>query len=524
MSKTGAKPTAALPGRRLAPGETLPPPTERITVLGWIYRNLLSPWYNLVLTIIGFALAYALLVPILRWALTQAEWQVVVVNLRLFMVGQYPKEALWRVWFLLYLLALTAGWAWGVFLGKGYRIAGIVLLGVLVFFGLLPFAPDLRWRWFTLAITAFIAWGGAYRWRTRSWARRTALLLLLLYFPIVIIVIRGFAGWDLPRQIWAALYLTGVIGGMALGVTRPDQRWPAARWAQYTLFLLPLALALLPPFASWRFSLVGFAAVTWASWLIGRSNPTTLKGLARLLIGLYLPLLFLLYQLGPNGLLVQAMPKVGTNLWGGLLLTFLLTIVGIVFSFPLGILLALGRRSAMPAIRLFSILYIEFIRGVPLVTVLFMAQVMLPLFLPPGMTIDRVLRAMAGIILFAAAYMAENVRGGLQAIPKGQYEAAYAIGLNAFQAMTLIILPQALRNVIPVIVNQFIALFKDTSLVAIVGLFDLLGIASTVLAQPEFIGKQREVYTFIGLIYWIFSYGMSYTSRQIEKALGVGER
>ncbi len=510
--------------RTLAPGEVLPPPTERITVLGWIQRNLLSPWYNALLTVIGLGIAYAILVPIVRWALTQAEWQVIAVNLRLFMVGQYPKEALWRVWALLYLLAFTAGWAWGVLLGKGYRVAGLVLLAAPVALALMPFTPAVRLRWFTLAVTAALAWTAGYRFRERVWARRAALALLFLYFPVVIVVIRGFSGWEPPRVFWSGLYLTGLVLGLFLGMAQPERRWPAARWGQYGLFLLPLVLAVVPGFAAWRFPLVGLAAVTWSAWVIGRANPATLKGLARLLVGLYLPLLVLLYQLGEGGLLVRALPKVETNLWGGLLLTFLLTIVGIVFSFPLGILLALGRRSSMPAIRLFSILYIEFIRGVPLVTILFMAQVMLPLFLPPGMTIDRVLRAMAGIILFAAAYMAENVRGGLQAIPKGQYEAAYALGLNAFQTMTLIILPQALRNVIPVIVNQFIALFKDTSLVAIVGLFDLLGIASTVLAQPEFIGKQREVYTFIGLIYWIFSYGMSYTSRQIEKALGVGER
>ncbi len=504
--------------------DMLPPPTERITVFGWVYRNLLSPWYNAVLTVIGLALAYALVVPVLRWALTQAQWEVVAVNLRLFMVGQYPKEALWRIWLLLYLLAVTAGWSWGVLLGTRYRTAGLVLLGAAVALALMPFAPAIRLRWFTLALTGLAAWGLAYRLRSRPWTRRAAYLLLFLYFPIVILVVRGFAGWDRPRQVWAGLYFTAMVVGFLLGAGRLEERLPALRWGQYGLFLLPLVLAVTPGLVQWRTALIGLAAVLWASWLIGRTDPTTFRGVVRVLLGLYLPVLLLITQLAPGGLLVQALPKVETNLWGGLLLTFLLTIVGIVFSFPLGILLALGRRSTMPVVRLFSILYIEFIRGVPLVTVLFMAQVMLPLFLPPGTTIDRVLRAMAGIILFAAAYMAENVRGGLQAIPKGQYEAAYALGLNAFQTMTLIILPQALRNVIPVIVNQFIALFKDTSLVAIVGLFDLLGIASTVLAQPEFIGRQREVYTFIGLIYWIFSYGMSYTSRQIEKALGVGER
>jgi general L-amino acid transport system permease protein len=215
---------------------------------------------------------------------------------------------------------------------------------------------------------------------------------------------------------------------------------------------------------------------------------------------------------------------VPSNLWGGLLLTFLLTVVGILFSFPLGVLLALGRRSPLPIIRWVSIGYIELIRGVPLVTILFMAQIMLPLFLPAGMTVDRVLRAMVGIILFTAAYQAENIRGGLAAIPAGQYEAAHALGLSGLQTTTFIILPQALRNVIPVLVGQFIALYKDTSLVAIVGLLDLLGIAKSIVSQPQFIGMQREAYLFVTLIYWCFSYVMAYLSQRLEVALGVGER
>jgi general L-amino acid transport system permease protein len=155
---------------------------------------------------------------------------------------------------------------------------------------------------------------------------------------------------------------------------------------------------------------------------------------------------------------------------------------------------------------------------------LFMAQLMLPLFLPEGVTIDRVLRAMVGITLFSAAYLAENVRGGLQAIPNGQYEAAKALGLSGAQTMIFIILPQALRLIIPILVGQFIAVFKDTSLVAIVGLFDLVGIGKTVLAQPDFLGLQREVYAFISLIYWVLSYGMSYLSQRLEESLGVGKR
>lgn len=210
--------------------------------------------------------------------------------------------------------------------------------------------------------------------------------------------------------------------------------------------------------------------------------------------------------------------------WGGLLLTFLLTVTGIVFSFPLGILLALGRRSRLPAVRGICITYIEVIRGVPLVTILFMAQVMLPFFLSTGTPPDRVLRAIAGITLFSAAYLAENVRGGLQAVPQGQYEAAYAVGLSGFKTMVYIILPQALRTVIPVLVGQFISLFKDTTLVSIVGLLDLLGISRSILAQPQYIAQQREVLLFITAIYWVFSYLMAYVSQRLEISLGVGER
>ncbi len=176
---------------------------------------------------------------------------------------------------------------------------------------------------------------------------------------------------------------------------------------------------------------------------------------------------------------------VETSLWGGLLVTLVVAIVGIVASLPLGVLLALGRRSKLPIVRILSIAFIEFVRGVPLITVLFMASVMLPLFLPPGVNFDKLLRALIGVALFSAAYMAEVVRGGLQAIPRGQYEAAAALGLGYWRMMRLIILPQALKIVIPGIVNSFISLFKDTSLVLIIGLFDLLGIVQLGFADPN---------------------------------------
>jgi general L-amino acid transport system permease protein len=201
----------------------------------------------------------------------------------------------------------------------------------------------------------------------------------------------------------------------------------------------------------------------------------------------------------------------------GLILTLLVAIASMILSFPLGVLLALGRQSELPAIRWLSIGYIELLRGLPLLGILFMAQVMLPLILPAGTRPERVIRAIAGFTLFAAAYLAENVRGGLQAIPKGQIEAAKALGLKPIFVLLLIVLPQALKAVIPAIVGQFISLFKDTSLLAIVGLVDLLGMAGSVLANPKFIGDYPEVYLFLAFIYWIFCYSMSLASRRLEQ-------
>lgn len=218
------------------------------------------------------------------------------------------------------------------------------------------------------------------------------------------------------------------------------------------------------------------------------------------------------------------LPRVETTKWSGLTLTFLLAIVAIVASFPLGVLLALGRRSTLPVVRLLSTVYIEVVRGVPLVTILFMSSVMFPLLMPGHWRVDKVVRAMLALTLFSAAYLAENVRGGLQAIPRGQYDAARALGLGNALTMGLIILPQALRAVIPPIVGQFIGLFKDTSLVAIVGLLDLFEIGRSILSNPNWLGLRTEVYIFIAFVYWVFSYSMSVASRRLERRLGVGVR
>ena len=202
--------------------------------------------------------------------------------------------------------------------------------------------------------------------------------------------------------------------------------------------------------------------------------------------------------------------------WGGLILTLLLTTFGVAFAFPLGIMLALGRRSDMPVIRGLAVGYIELIRGVPLISLLFMASVMLPLFLPSGLTIDKMLRAQIAIILFAAAYLAEVIRGGLQAIPKGQYDAAHALGLPFWRRTWLIILPQALRIAVPALVNNFIALFKDTSLVLIIGLFDLLSTVKISLIEPAWTGFGVEAYLFASLVYFVFCAAMSNYSKSFE--------
>ena len=216
---------------------------------------------------------------------------------------------------------------------------------------------------------------------------------------------------------------------------------------------------------------------------------------------------------------------VPTSLWGGILVTLLVATVGIVFSLPFGILLALGRRSKLPIVRMASVIFIEFVRGVPLITVLIMANTMLPLFLPGDMTVDRLMRPLIGTAFFASAYMAEVVRGGLQAMPKGQYEGAMSLGLNYPQMMVLIILPQALRIVIPGIVNTFIGLFKDTSLVAIVGIFDLVKTIEASRIDPNWAAPSIGLtgYAFAALFYFIFCFGMSRYSLGVERRLAAGQ-
>lgn len=266
----------------------------------------------------------------------------------------------------------------------------------------------------------------------------------------------------------------------------------------------------------WRmFLIIAIIAVGVSLLLIKQNKHKAVTGL--LMLTLFPLIAFYLLSGGVFGL-----EYVPTDKWGGLSLTLIIAAVGMTVSFPLGIILALGRRSKMPIARTLSISFIEFVRGVPLITILFMASVMIPLFLPEEVNFDKLLRALIGISLFQSAYMAEVVRSGLQGISKGQYEAANSMGFNFTKGMTLIIMPQALKLVIPGIVNTFITLFKDTSLVYIIAIHELLKVTELSIVDPYWLGFYVEGYVFAALIYWMFCFGMSKYSIHIEKKLHTG--
>jgi general L-amino acid transport system permease protein len=323
---------------------------------------------------------------------------------------------------------------------------------------------------------------------------------------------------DQAWRLWLLLAIISVLSGISAGSLGRTTRMLAITLSACQLLIAALILVsplgLLPAGA-----FVLNAGLVWAAFFVGLRGIVPRRAMLIAWL-LSLPASFLLL----SGIGDSAVPSVSTNLWGGLLLTVLLATVGILLSFPLGVVLALGRRSQLPVVRILSTGYIELIRGVPLVTILFMADIILPLFLPGDWRLDRVARAMGGITLFSAAYVAENVRGGLQAIPSGQIEAAQALGLNGVQTNLYIVLPQALRAVIPANVGLFISLLKDTTLVTIIGLLELLGISRAVLAQSESFGAQMEVYVFIAVVFFILCYAMSQASYRLERQLGVGTR
>ena len=343
-------------------------------------------------------------------------------------------------------------------------------------------------------------------------------VLTILGLALILWFLPPFLRWAFVDAVWSGSDRT-VCATLVQGGVQPDG-WSGACWAFVNAKFEQFMYGRYYVGERWRVNLVAVLFVALlAPLLIPRVPHKALN--ATLFFGVFPIVAFVLLVGGWFGL-----RYVPTSEWGGLLVTMVLSFVGIAVSLPLGIVLALGRRSRMPAVKLLCVIFIETVRGVPLVTVLFMASVMLPLFLPAGTSFDRLARALVGVALFASAYMAEVVRGGLQAIPKGQYEGAESLGLGYGQKMGLIILPQALKLVIPGIVNTFIGLFKDTSLVYIIGMFDLLGIVRQNFTDASWASAQTPMsgLLFAGFVFWIFCFGMSRYSMYMERRLDTGHR
>jgi general L-amino acid transport system permease protein len=401
------------------------PPTS----LRWVRKNLFSTPLNTALTVgLGAAILYAALL-VTRF-LTTSNFEILRVNLALFMVGSFPRDQLWRVVVAVLVLAAMAGLAGGLIKAGNRERALQAGLPVVMVRGWQAVASWLRRFW---PLVAFVL----------------ACLLLTRTITPTLVVVGAVASIAATRMIGSNLPSLGRRVGWSLVV------------------LLPLA----------------------AYWVLSASG-------------------------------------LGWDRWGGFMLNIFLTIAGIAFAFPLGLLLALGRRSSLPVLRSFSIGYIELIRGVPLITLLLMAAFALGFFLPRDLRPGAVTRVLIVITLFEAAYIAEVVRGGLQSVPRGQSEAALSLGLPVWKTTRLIVLPQALRATIPAMVGQFISLFKDTSLVVVVGLGDILAASSFANSQPAFNaqGLARITLPFVALAFWAGSYAMSREARRLERRLGVGER
>jgi len=358
-----------------------------------------------------------------------------------------------------------------------------------------------------IATTGLVAWA---RMNLFSTWLSTAVTLLLAYLLTRWTI--GFIDWAFLNAIWSV----PVVNGQAQTAACREIKGVGACWAVITEKHRFILFGTYPYEEHWRPLVVCFL-------FVGLYIVSALRRFWNWqLIPIWLGTLTLIGVLMWGGIL--GMTYVPQERWGGLPITLILSTFGLAFAFPIAVLVALGRRSKLPAIKTLCVLYVELIRGVPLISLLFMASVMFPLFLPEGMNIDKLLRAQVAITLFAAAYLAEVVRAGLQALPRGQYEAAEALGLSYWQKTGFIILPQALRLVIPPLVNTFIGFFKDTSLVLIIGIFDLLTAGKTAIVEPAWQGFGIEVYITVGLIYLVFCFAMSKYSQNLEQDLNKDRR
>jgi general L-amino acid transport system permease protein len=453
--------------------ETLPqiaPPSSVRGPMAWIRENLFASPTHTILTLIALYLIYTTVPEMIRFYLIDAVWTGKDRDACLEAKVGHPVGACW---------AYIAD-RWRYFVYGSYPV-------------------EQRWR----VNICFVAFAFGVAWML--WQRAPYKAIGALFFFVVMpLGAYGLLSGNSPFALFGAPVVYFAEPGNSLQKFIADA--VALQWAP------------------WR-ALLAFGLFLAAGHFV--AGVLRIGGAKQWLIAAAVAIVITLFgYLGSKTWNSMSLPKVDTGLWGGITVTFLVAAVGIVFSLPLGVVLALGRRSRLPIIRVFSVIFIEFVRGVPLITVLFMANTMLPLFVPQEYSPDRLLRPLIGVALFAAAYMAEVIRGGLQAMPKGQYEGAMSLGLGYWKMMRLIILPQALRIVIPGIVNTFIGLFKDTTLVAIVGMFDFLRTIEATLVDPTWATPTTRAtgYGFAAIFYFLCCWGMSRYSISIEQRLAAGHK
>jgi general L-amino acid transport system permease protein len=483
-----------------------PAPVKTTGFVGFLRTRLFNTPTNIVITIVGALLLWVIVGPAIKFTLIDAVWTgkdrdaclsekvgrtvgacwpFVTAKFSQFVYGFYPEAERWRV-------------------NLVFLLAAVLLIPMLI-----PRLP----------------------------AKGINASLFFIAFPVVAFFLLHGGGLKGLGVSWTANVLSGLNGSIGEGGDKLVSL-SASSAIGPLLWLLGKLLVLLSTVISWilwpltwlREFIQSFARPIWADLV---ATAVIVSGLmfwlgagARALITSLVIFACIGILIAILGLDRGGLPVVGTRLWGGLLVTLVVSVTGIVTSMPVGIALALGRRSTIPLIRVFSVAFIEFWRGVPLITVLFFATYMLPLFLPGNFSVDGLVRALIGIALFAGAYQAEVIRGGLAAIPRGQGEAASALGLSFWKTTGLIVMPQALRHVIPGLVNSFIALFKDTSLVSIVALFDLLGQLQAAFADPNW-STPSTLFTgfaFTGLVYFVFCFGMSRYSLFVENRLNAHSR
>ena len=462
-----------------APGQRLPPPITEVGVIGWMRGNLFSSWFNTVLTFVSAAIIVLALLYGLRWVITGADWTVIGVLGGRMVIGQYNTEGscpgqncFWRPQVALLLVTALFGMAWGMAGNSVAKRLGIGVVVALTLFAFLPYGFDRMGMDVRLLLAAnipalLVGWAVAHYF---GMSVRGIVIYVVVAFIVSVILMRG---------------LPGVPGLQPVLVIH---------WGGLTLNLL---LSVVP---------IGLSVPIGIALALGRRSNLNIP------IGdAIINILKKSVMIRPIALVVGLWGATFGRIGGNRLVNLAARLLRVILNLNL--------------VKLFCVVFIEVFRGVPLITLLFMSQVLVPLAFPEDFQTNSLLRAGIIITLFSSAYMAENIRGGLQALHPGQAEAARALGLPGWQTTLLISLPQAIRNVIPAIVGQFISLFKDTTLVYIIGMLDVLEISRAFIqGNTEYLSSAKEVFIFLALVFWVFTYTMSYVSQKVEEHLGVGER